>query len=215
MLANSDVGKPPTSSEDPRFGADVTFLKERDLHAQIAQLAIAAQDNTANMMSAAAVYLARYPAVRSALAADRDLLPLAIDELLRHHGSIMVTPRLVRPGGVTLAGTHISAGSRVWALNGSANRDETRWPSADTFDIYREPKAHLAFGFGIHNCIGLNLARLELRVFVTLLLDAFPPYELVSDDIDYGTVFFTRGPQAVHIRLCGGATHDLEVKHAH
>ena len=200
LLARSNLAEPPEDESDPRFGAPHCVMTDRDLHAQIAQLVIAAQDNTANMMSAALVYLARYPEVRMALLEDRELLEPVIEELLRHHGSIMVTPRLVRPGGAEIAGASIPEGSRVWVLNGAANRDPTRWENPDEFDIYRERKANVAFGFGIHNCIGINLARLELRTFITRVLDRVPSYELATDDIDYGTVFFTRGPQSVPVR---------------
>ena len=200
LLAISDVGHPPTDPNDPRLASEMTYLQERDLHAQIAQLVIAAQDNTANMMSAAAVYLARYPDYTRAIQEDRSLLPQAIEEILRHHGSIMVTPRLVRPGGADIGGIDIPEGARVWAMNGAANRDPEQWNEPDVFDIYREMKANLAFGFGVHNCIGINLARMEIRIFVTRLLDQLSSFVLVDDEIDYGTVFFTRGPQSVRIR---------------
>jgi cytochrome P450 len=204
MIAVSDVGTPPDDPSDPRYGADPSYMEERDLQAQIAQLVIAAQDNTANMMSAAVLYLGRYPEVRQALIEDPELLSPTIEELLRHHGSIMVTPRLVRPGGAELEGVQLPEGARVWVLNGAANRDPSRWEDPDRFDIRRELLGNVAFGFGVHNCIGMNLARLELRTFITHLLERVPSYELADDEIDYGSVFFTRGPQRVTIRVKEG-----------
>jgi cytochrome P450 len=60
-------------------------------------------------------------------------------------------------------------------------------------------KANLAFGFGMHNCIGINLARHEIRIFLERILDAIPEYELATDEIDYGRHFMARGPLAVPI----------------
>jgi cytochrome P450 len=95
-------------------------------------------------------------------------------------------------------GIPIPNGAEMRPLVGAGNRGPRRWDRPDEFDIFRPRKQHLGFGFGMHICIGLNLARLEAQVWLEQALDKLPDYEVVGP-IDYGRNFILRGPLAVHV----------------
>jgi cytochrome P450 len=84
-------------------------------------------------------------------------------------------------------------------LLGAANRDPDRWPGPDRFDIRRQRKNHLGFGFGMHSCLGINLARLEAQIWLSRLLDELPEFT-VEGETDWGTSFAPRRPAAVWVR---------------
>jgi cytochrome P450 len=114
-----------------------------------------------------------------ALHADQSLLPGAIEEMLR-----WTTPspskRRTATRDVSLGGHPITAGDKVLFWEGSANRDERVFARSMTFDIRRDPNPHLAFGHGVHYCLGASLARLEMRVVFEELLPRFTSYELAA-----------------------------------
>jgi cytochrome P450 len=93
----------------------------------------------------------------------------------------------------TLAGTELAAGDTVYVLIAAADRDPSRWPDPQHFDVGRDLKSHLGFGFGPHLCLGAPLARLETRVALQRLLCVAPDYCL--RDVDLGSGFFVRGPE--------------------
>jgi cytochrome P450 len=107
------------------------------------------------------------------------LLPNAIEEMVR-----WTTPspskRRTATREVSLGGVTITAGQKVQVWEGSANRDELVFSDPDTFDITRKPNPHLGFGYGVHYCLGANLARLELRVMFEELLTRFSGAELAA-----------------------------------
>jgi cytochrome P450 len=109
--------------------------------------------------------------------ADRSLIPQAIEEALRWEAPLLIMTR-VATRDTEVGGVSIPAGSAVMPMLGSANHDETRWPDADKFDIFRSPTPHIAFGNGPHMCLGMHLARLEMRVALELLLDRLPNLRL-------------------------------------
>ena len=80
-----------------------------------------------------------------------------------------------------LAGVAVAAGSDVGLLLGAANHDERRWDDPDRFDVLRPARAHVAFGFGIHACLGMHLARMETRIALECLLDRLPGLRLDPD----------------------------------
>jgi cytochrome P450 len=104
------------------------------------------------------------------LRADRSLMTQAVEEAIRWEPPLLITSR-VALRNTEIQGTAISAGMQVIPNVGSANRDETRWERADEYDLFRESKPMISFGTGVHMCLGMHLARLEMRVAVNRLLD--------------------------------------------
>lgn len=117
------------------------------------------------------------------LRADRSLMPAAIEESVRWESPLLITSR-VATTDAEVGGVHIPAGMMVVAEVGSANHDETRWDEPELFDIGRPPKPHISFGLGPHMCIGMHLARMEMRVAVGALLDRFEDLRLDPGDTD-------------------------------
>jgi cytochrome P450 len=112
---------------------------------------------------------------------DRSLIPGAIEEGLRYETPLTMVMRTTTED-VEIGGKAIPAGAQIDMCMGSANRDESRWTDANTFDIRRERQAHIAFAGGIHMCLGMHLARLETRVMLDRLLDRVANLALVTDD---------------------------------
>ena len=136
--------------------------------------------------------LLTHPDQLDAVRRDRSLLPQAIEEGLRWEPpllGIMRAPTI----DVEIRGVAIPAGTAVGVNIGSANRDETRYERPDVFDIRRDPKQHIAFGFGPHMCLGMHLARMETRVAVSAVLDRLPNLRLdpadTSDAHIHGDIF--------------------------
>jgi cytochrome P450 family 142 subfamily A polypeptide 1 len=115
----------------------------------------------------------------NALQQNRELLPTAVEEMLRWVTPIKNMARLAT-ADVELGGQMISAGEKLILLYPSANRDESVFEDASRFDIARSPNEHVAFGFGAHFCLGANLARVELRVVLEKLLDRLPDLSLAG-----------------------------------
>jgi cytochrome P450 len=139
------------------------------------------------------------PAVLDAVRADRSLVPQAIEEALRFETPLLNGTRLAVRDTV-LSGVPIPAGSTIVLMLGAANRDEARWPDPDRFDIFREPRVHISFGQGPHVCLGMHLARAEMRVALNLLLDRLPGLRLDPDGGDLyirGQVF--RSPASLPV----------------
>jgi cytochrome P450 len=121
--------------------------------------------------------LLTHPDQLEALKSDRSLMQQVIDEGLRWETSLISVGRTPRVDA-DVCGVPIPAGSSVTVSLGAANRDETRWENPDDFDIFRQRKAHIAFGHGPHTCIGMHLARMETQVAITAVLDRLPNLRL-------------------------------------
>lgn len=118
-----------------------------------------------------------------AIRADRSLLPQAIEEAVRWEPPLLTITR-VAARDTELGGVPIPAGSSVMPMLGAANRQDDRYPDPDRFDIFRSARAHIGFGYGVHVCLGMHLARLEMRVATNLLLDRLPNLRLDPDGDD-------------------------------
>ena len=124
------------------------------------------------------------PDLLDAVRRDRALVPQAIEEALRYETPLLNFTR-VATKDTELGGVAIPAGSTLLLMNAAANRDEDRYADPETFDIFRpDPKPHISFGSGPHVCIGMHLARLEMRVALNLLLDRLPNLRLDPDGHD-------------------------------
>jgi hypothetical protein len=140
-------------------------------------LVVAGNDTTTNLIANGAVLLAEHPDQRRLLAEDPALLDGAIEEMLRYESPAQALPRRLTRDA-TLHGVTLREGEQVFLLFGAANRDPREFEDADRFDVRRRMKRHLAFGHGIHFCLGKSLARLEARVAFEELLAAAPDYAL-------------------------------------
>ncbi|MBV8965362.1 MAG: cytochrome P450 [Mycobacteriaceae bacterium] len=118
-----------------------------------------------------------------AVRADRSLLPQAIEEAVRWEPPLLTITR-VATRDTELAGVPIPAGSSVMPMLGAANRQDERFPDPDRFDIFRQARAHIGFGYGVHVCLGMHLARLEMRVALNLLFDRLPNLRMDPDGGD-------------------------------
>ena len=140
------------------------------------------------------------PRQLDAVRADRNLIAPAIEEALRIETPLLNITRLATKD-TEISGVTIPAGSTVMLMLAAANRDETRYPDPDRFDIGREePRPHLSFGNGPHACLGTHLARMEMRVALGLLLDRLPNVRLDPDGDDphiHGQVF--RSPTSLPV----------------
>jgi cytochrome P450 len=136
-----------------------------------------------------------------AVRADRSLLPQAIEEALRWESPLLTVARLATED-VELGGVRIPAGSFVAVSLGAANRDPGQFAEPDAFDIFRERAQHMSFGDGAHKCLGMHLARLEMRVLLNAVLDRLPGLRLDPDADDlhiHGLIF--RSPPNLPVRF--------------
>jgi len=177
-------------------------LSDDDILGFCSLLLIAGNETTTNLLGNAAIVLAAHPDARAEIVADMSLLPNAIEEVLRFEGPV---PTLTRTTtiDVELRGHTISAGEKVMLLLAAANRDPRIFDDADRFDIHRVARKHIAFGSGIHFCMGANLARLEARVAFEELLCRFPEYSVTADTLSYFNTPSIRGPITLPVRLAG------------
>lgn len=164
-------------------------------------LIVAGQETTANLINNAILCLLDHPSQLALLRHNPRLIASAIEETLRYRSPVqwmMRTPRrAVEVGGHTL-----SPGQLVLAVIGSANRDSQRFVGADAFDITRQPNPHLAFGHGIHFCVGAALARMEARIGLSALLERFPDLERADDQPwEPRRALHVHGPTRLHLRF--------------
>jgi cytochrome P450 family 142 subfamily A polypeptide 1 len=158
-----------------------SHLDDDSLYFEIVNLLIGGDETTRHVISGGMYELLRDPAQRGALAEDRSLLPVAVEEMLRWVSPIKQMARTTNRE-VEVNGTVLAEGDTLILLYPSANRDEDAFAEPDRFDIRREPNDHVAFGYGSHFCLGNSLARLELRVMFDRLLDRLPDMALATED---------------------------------
>ena len=145
-----------------------------------------------NLIGNAVLTLLRHPDQLALLQAKPELLPKAIEEVLRYESpSLLVIRSVAEP--VEIAGGRLEEGELVYLLLGSANRDSARFPDPDRFDIARSDNKHVSFGAGIHFCLGAPLARLEAEVALGTLLRRFPRLHLETDTVEWRTNRALRG----------------------
>jgi hypothetical protein len=177
-------------------------LTDDDILGFCALLLIAGNETTTNLLGNAAAVLAAHPDARAQIVADMSLLPNAIEEVLRFDGPVPTLTRTTTTD-IEICGHTISAGEKVMLLLAAANRDPRIFDDADRFDIHRVARKHIAFGSGIHFCMGANLARLEARIAFEELLCRFPDYRVTADTLSYFNTPSIRGPTALRVRLAG------------
>jgi len=136
-------------------------------------LLIAGNETTTNLIGNAVVALLENPDQLERVADDPDLIPNLIEETIRYDGPVQFVMRRATRD-VEVAGATIPADARVCILLGSANRDERRFDDPDRFDVGRDARGHVGFGFGLHFCLGASLARLEAEAALRALVPELP-----------------------------------------
>ncbi len=168
-----------TSEFTDRDGTVRTLTRDEIL-GYIGLLSGAGNETTTRLIGWAGKLLAEHPDQRRDMAEQPELIPNAIEELLRYEPPSPVQARYVTKD-VEHHGQAVPAGSVMVLLNASANRDERQFPDPDRFDIYRKIQRHLSFGYGLHFCLGAHLARLEARIALEEVLKRFPEWEVDYD----------------------------------
>lgn len=144
-------------------------------------LLVAGNETTRNLIALGTQALLDHPDQFALLRANPELLPLAVEEMLRFTSPVTHMAREATEDG-EIRGQRIRAGEKVVMLYGAANRDaEIFGPTSEEFDITRNPNPHIAFGAGEHACLGAQLARLEARIMFEVLLGTYPTIELTGD----------------------------------
>ncbi len=166
-------------------------LDEDELAAMIFLLLIAGHETTVNLIGNGSLALMRHPGQMERLRAEPSGIKAAIEELLRYESPLTTATERFAREDIAIAGVAIPRGETVYAVLASANRDGRQFPDPDTLDLAREPNRHLAFGLGIHYCLGAPLARLEGEIAIGALLRRAPGLRLtVAED----ALRWRRGP---------------------
>lgn len=178
-------------------------LSEDELVAMVLLLLIAGHETTVNLIGNGTFALLRNPQQLARLKAEPALIKPAIEELLRYESPVeMATERYARED-IALAGTAVPRGSLVLLVLASANRDEAQFPRAAELDITRAPNRHLAFGQGIHYCLGAPLARLEGEIAIGTLLRRLPDlrFSTPPEALSWRHGLILRGLDALPLRF--------------
>jgi len=157
-------------------------------------LLLAGNETTTNLIGNGMLALGRNPDQMAMLRARSELMPQAIDEMLRYDGPVQSTFRTALHD-TNVGGTCIKAGTGTFVMVAAANRDPAHYPDPDKFDITRNPNDHLAFGEGIHFCLGSGLARLEGAIAIGTMLNRFAKLRLTDPGapLKYKGSYFLRG----------------------
>lgn len=162
-------------------------------------LLIAGFETTANLIANTVVCFDKFPDQADLFKQDFSKADAVIREVLRFESPAQSAPRLAKED-VVLSGHTIKKGDLVWVLMGSANRDALQFEEPDNFDITRDATRNLAFGDGIHRCVGAGLAELEATIAIKTLYERFPNLR-VAGPVDYRAPFGLRGPKTLPARV--------------
>ncbi|VVD73652.1 cytochrome P450/oxidoreductase [Pandoraea soli] len=169
------------------------------LHSMMMAGIVAAHETTANATANAMKLLLQHPDVWREICDDPSLIPNAVEECLRHNGSVAAWRRLVTRD-VNIGGIDIAAGAKLLIVTSSANHDEAHFADADLFDIRRENASdQLTFGYGSHQCMGKNLARMEMQIFLEEFTRRLPHMTLAEQTFTYVPNTSFRGPEHVWV----------------
>jgi cytochrome P450 len=162
-------------------------------------LLFAGHETTSGLLANGTCVLLDHPGARDRLAAEPELWPSAVDEMLRLEGPAKVMARKAAADRAW-CGAEISARDTVYLVIMAANRDPAVFDAPDSFDITRDPNPHLGFGWGLHHCLGATLARLETRIALRRLFERFPALDLTAP-VRWGGGLIGRGVSSVTVTL--------------
>ncbi|UXY23895.1 cytochrome P450 [Streptomyces cynarae] len=167
-------------------------------------LLVAGHETTVNLVSNGVLALLTHPEQLAALRADLSLIDTAVEEMLRYDGPVETPTYRFTTEPLTIGDTAIPGGGElVLVAMADANRDPARFPSPDRFDISRDARGHVAFGHGIHYCLGAPLARLEARIAIRTLLErcADLALDIHPAAITWRPGMMIRGPRSLPVRF--------------
>lgn len=178
-------------------------LTEQELLGVVSLLIIAGHETTVNLIGNGILALLEHPEQRQLLINQPELIHNAIEEMLRYNGPVEFSTSRWALEDIEFRGERIAQGDLVIVALDSANRDEQQFKGADIFDITREKSSHLAFGKGIHLCLGAPLARLEGEIAVSTLLNRFPNIQLQADvnELEWRPGMNVRGVKEIPVQL--------------
>jgi cytochrome P450 len=156
-------------------------LSEAELFSTVILLIVAGHETTVSLIGSSVLALLGDPSALERLRAEPELIPRAVEELLRREAAVDRTLVRWATADAELGGRTIKRGELVIAILGAANRDPARFPEPGTFDLDRQDNKHVAFGRGSHYCLGAPLARLETEIALATLLRRLPGLRLVGD----------------------------------
>lgn len=178
-------------------------LDRMELLSMLFLLLVAGHETTVNLIGNGTLALMQHPDQFEKLRADPSLMKSAVEEMLRFNGPVDMTTLRYAFEDVEIGGTLIPMGDGVWASLLAADRDPAQFPDPDKFDITREPNKHIAFGNGIHYCLGAPLARLEGTIAMSAMLERISDIELAAPlaSLEWTTNFLTiHGMNAMPVR---------------
>ncbi len=166
-------------------------------------LLVGGHETTVNLIGNAMLGLLRDPARLATLRADMGLLPGVIEEFLRYESPLHLATTRFTTEPVTYGGVEIPKDEFIVVSLSVANRDPQRFPDADALDVTRAPGAHMAFGHGIHYCVGAPLARMEGEIALRGLIERFPALSLAADPVElrWRDSMLIRGLETLPVRL--------------
>ncbi|MFP6774122.1 MAG: cytochrome P450 [Alphaproteobacteria bacterium] len=167
-------------------------LTDAEIVSMMILFLFAGHETTANLIANGLVALLANPGQLARLRDDFSLLPGAVEEFLRYQGPVQTIVRIAKED-IELGGHDIKAGDRVFALIGASHHDLSIFKDAQDVDIARVQNPHVAFGFGIHMCIGAPLARIEGQEAFRVLLSRFEDFQLAAGELTWRDDFVTRG----------------------
>jgi pimeloyl-[acyl-carrier protein] synthase len=160
---------------------------------------LGSMDTTERWLGLVVIHIFRDPELVAKLRADSSLLEATVDEVMRTETVAQVIMRVVKEDGVEFEGQRMNKGDDVFLMLGAASRDPDAYANADSFDIHRQQKPLLGFGFGFHHCLGIHAARQEVVSFAKVLLEHFPGLKI--GDVDFGNNWALWGPRKLTVRL--------------
>ena len=175
-------------------------LNEEELLATCILLLIAGHETTVNLIGNGVLALLRNPGELERLRATPGLITNAVEELLRYDGPVQRTAR-VASAPATIGGRTIAKGEMVMPFIGAADRDPSQFPDPDRLDLTRADNRHIAFGWGIHFCLGAPLARVEGQIAIDALVRRLPRLELMTDAPEYRQSLTLRGLKTLPVKF--------------
>ncbi|HEY4025335.1 MAG TPA: cytochrome P450 [Candidatus Dormibacteraeota bacterium] len=178
---------------------DGEVLTDDEVVATCVMLTYAGHVTTAHLVGNGVLALIRNPGQLALVREDRSLIPAAVEEMFRYDGPVQAMVRIA-DRSFELHGRRIARGDRIFPMLNAANRDPAQFDDPEAFDVLRSDNRHIVFGHGIHTCIGLQLARLEIPIAFDALLDRVASLELAAEPAWIDSVAF-RGPARLPVAI--------------